>query len=600
MVEGSTGCPEPQAQTADGPAIYELVIERFRGIESLVWHPARGVNVILGGGDVGKSTILDALGLLLSPTNPSIVPGTDFYRRDESRGFVIETTVSIPPETGINYQLRPSWPWAWDGTKVVVPSTEDDGNSKGEPVYRLRVRGTEDLELVYEIVQPDNTADPLSLALRRAIGLVRLSSHDHGDRDLRLVYGSALDRLLSDKGLRSRLASETAKRDVKGQLTPEAKEALSNLDVAFREATLPCGLNLELTGGPGLSVAALIGLTADRGGVSLPLASWGTGTRRIATLTISEQNQGEAPITLIDEVERGLEPYRQRSLVEKLQVGRSQVFMTTHSQYILAAALEATLWYVDATGKIGLLEPRKTARARREDPEVFLSRLTVVAEGASEVGFVITLLENALEKSLHMFGVHVSDGGGQETTLDLLEALAAGGLLFAGFADNEEGKHASRWGDLASSLGPLLFRWASGCLEENVINAIHEERLLGLIADPNEDKTGKRLRTLADRLGIEKKDFATIKATAGPDLRNLIIAAAMGHVPATVPEGDKSLRKEFKAHGQDWFKTRQGGRELAEKVFTLGAWETLGPELLLSCNAVRTALGLPERPSLTP
>ena len=74
----------------------------------------------------------------------------------------------------------------------------------------MRVRGTEDLELVYEIVQPDGSADPFPVALRRAIGLVRLSGDDRNDRDLRLVQGSAFDRLLSDKNLRSRIAARTA------------------------------------------------------------------------------------------------------------------------------------------------------------------------------------------------------------------------------------------------------------------------------------------------------------------------------------------------------------------------------------------------------
>ena len=41
--------------------IRQLHIERFRGIESLKWNPASGMNVILGGGDVGKTTILEAI-----------------------------------------------------------------------------------------------------------------------------------------------------------------------------------------------------------------------------------------------------------------------------------------------------------------------------------------------------------------------------------------------------------------------------------------------------------------------------------------------------------------------------------------------------------
>jgi putative ATP-dependent endonuclease of OLD family len=270
------------------PTIYHLAIERFRCIKTLSWRPAKGVNVILGGGDVGKTTILDAIGLLLSPTNPPTLADTDYHGRAIDAGFAIEAIVSLPTQSGINQQTKPAWPWDWNGSDAIVPSIDDDG-IKGEPVYRLRVRGTEDLELAYEIVQPDGTTDNLSVGLRRSIGLVRLSGDDRNDRDLRLVQGSALDRLLSDKALRSRLASELAKSDVAEHLTDDAKKALEALDQVFKKKNLPDELDLAITGGQGLSITALIGLTANREGVQLPLASWGSGTRRFAALAIAEQ-----------------------------------------------------------------------------------------------------------------------------------------------------------------------------------------------------------------------------------------------------------------------------------------------------------------------
>jgi len=575
--------------------IYHLAIDRFRGIKTLSWPPAAGVNVILGGGDVGKTTILDAIALLFSPTNPSILSDTDYYGRDDKAGFVIEAIVSLPPSTGIANQIKPSWPWDWNGREAVVPTIEGEGSPKNEPVYRLRVRGTEDLELAYEIVRPDGETDSFPVALRRAIGLVRLSGDDRNDRDLRLVQGSALDRLLSDKGLRSRLASELAKKDVKGELLDSAKDVLKALDVAFRSKRLPDGLDLAITGGQGMSVAALIGLTAQRESVQLPLANWGAGTRRIAALTIAEQNQGETPITLVDEIERGLEPYRQRSLMEKLQTGRSQAFVTTHSPSAISASSNASLWYVDHTGGIGLLDPAKTTRHRKNDPEIFLSRLTIVAEGASELGFVTTLLEKALGSGLEKHGIHVSDGGGHEATLGLLEALAGGGMRFGGFVDHE-GKHPTRWEKVSKSLDKLLFRWESGHLEENIIGAVHDDKLKALIIDPTDEKTGMRLRTLATRLGIDEKDFETINAKATAGLKALIIATASGIVPE-----DKVLeRKDYKAHGQVWFKTFEGGCELAVKVFSLGLWPTLKPQFLPFCNAVRAAVDLSEITDLTP
>jgi putative ATP-dependent endonuclease of OLD family len=575
--------------------IYQLSIERFRSIKEFSWCPGKGVNLILGGGDVGKTSILDAIALLLSPVNSSNVLDTDYLGRDVEAGFSIEAVVTLPPESGINSQSKQSWPWQWNGKEAVVPNSEGTVDT-GEEVYRIRVRGTEDLELIYEVAQPDGTADNFHVALRRAIGLVRLSGDDRNDRDLRLVQGSALDRLLADKGLRSRLASDLAEHDVKAELRDESKKALAELDLAFRKEHLPDKLDLALTGNQGFSVTALIGLTADRKGVQLPLASWGAGTRRIASLAVAEQNQGEAPITLVDEIERGLEPYRQRALMGKLQSGKSQTFITTHSPFSISAATEASLWYVDHEGRIGHLDPKKTGRHRKEDPETFLAYLSVIPEGAAEKGFTTALLQKALNSSPEAHGIHVSDGGGHESTLGLLEALAEGGLRFGGFADDEGGLHPERWQKLTSKLGTLMFRWASGCLEENVIAALQDEKLEALLTDPEGIKTGMRLRTLADRLGIAEKDFVTVKTKAGDGFRALMTAAAMGKIPA----GKESEKKQYQSHAQCWFKSVSGGEELASKVFSLGAWPTLKPQLLPFCNAVRKAVDLEEIQDLVP
>lgn len=571
------------------PKIRRLVIERFRGISSLSWNPGAGVNVILGGGDVGKTTILDAIGLLLNPTNATAVTDTEYYLRKEDVGFSIEAVMAIPDAVPINQQAKPAWPWAWNGTEAVVPNL-DDGSPPQDPVYKLRVRGTEDLELVYEIVQPDGTGDILTVGLRRAVGLVRLGGDDRNDRDLRLVHGSALDRLLSDKGLRSRLTTELAKSDVRDELSPAAKDLLQALDVSFKEKSLPSGLDLAITGSQGLAITALIGLTAKHDEVALPLASWGSGTRRLAALAIAEQTQGPAPITLVDEVERGLEPYRQRVLMEKLQSSASQIFVTTHSASAVAAASNANFWYVDHKSGIGPLDSRKIARHRKGDPETFLARLSIVAEGVTEVGFVSELLARAGLASLEQYGIHLADGGGNESTIDLLEALAAGGLRFGGFVDNERGQHSGRWAKVKEGLGPLLFQWTTGCVEETVIDLLAEDKLEALLTDPEGEKTGKRLRTLAVRCGTDSKDFKTIADSAGRNLRQLIRDAATGTVPGGLTEG--SEKKQYKAHSQDWFKTLDGGRELARKVFGLGLWPTLKTQLLPFCNSVLAVAGL--------
>jgi putative ATP-dependent endonuclease of OLD family len=581
------------AQSA--PAIRRLTIERFRSIASLTWLPKQGVNFILGGGDSGKTTILDAIALLLSPNNPAVVPDTDYFDRNVDGGFAIEAALAFPDDSAISHMLKPAWPWDWNGTEPVVPSVSEEQTTHNEPVYRLRVTATADLELIYEIVQPDGSTDSLTVALRRQIGLVRLGGDDRNDRDLRFVQGSALDRLLSDKALRSRLGTSLAETKVSKSLTTESKDALTQLDDAFRKKALPHDLDLAITGSPGLSVMALIGLTAQRNGVELPLTVWGSGTRRLSALAISEQNLGPAAITLVDEIERGLEPYRQRSLVRKLESAAAQVFATTHSLTAVGSASEGVaLWYLDHKGNIGPLHDKKIAKHRQRDPAFLLARLTVVAEGATEFGFLSALLEWAAKAPPEDFGIHITDAGGNETALGLLEALAGAGTLFSGFADNE-GKFSGRWAQVKAKLNDLLFQWESGCLDENVITLIPDDRLEAFI-DDGAGRNGMRLRTLADRLGIADKSFAALKQAAGTNLKKVVVEAALGKVPA----GKEAEKKQYEAHAQLWFKSNAGGRELAEKMFSFGIWPTLKPKLLPFVNAVRRAVDLDDVQDIVP
>lgn len=578
------------------PVILALKIERFRGIKTLCWHPERGVNIILGGGDTGKTTVLDAIALLLSPTNPSVLAESDYFERDIKSEFVISAVLELPPSTNISRQFRTSWPWAWDGSKAIVPAVPADGKTVDRPVYCLRVRGTEDLEILYELVQPDGTSAPLSVSLRRAIGLVRLSGDDRNDRDLRLVQGSALDRLLTDPALRSRMSSALASNEISMALLAPGQAALHDLDRQFEQRGLPKGLDLAITGGQGVSIASLVGLTAMQSNIKLPLVSWGAGTRRLAALTIAEQNQATNPV-VVDEVERGLEPYRQRVLTGRLEEAESQTFLTTHSPCVLSAVRASKIWYLDASGSLGKLDGTKVRSHLASDPEAFLSRLALVVEGLTEVGFVTYLLEKALGAPLRTHGIHVTDGKGHETCLELLGALSGAGLQFGGFVDDENGKHPEAWGRLEKRSGPLLFRWKSGCVETNMVSALPDDKLESLLLDPEDEKTGARLRTLSERLGIVERTYQDIRAKAGSEFRELLIGAVLGSVPPYIDE--KEEKKKYKSHSQCWFKSRSGGEELAEKMFVLDAWPSLKGQLLPFCNAVRHLVRLPDLTDLS-
>lgn len=160
--------------------VRKLSIRRYRGLESLDWRPDPTLNLVLGGGDVGKTTILDAVGLLLSASNATTVSETDYWRRDNTTEFSIEGVVSLPKRVDPNSLSVLLMPWEWNGQDAVLPGNPQDGDvaEATNPVYRLRVRGTPDLELVWEVVQPDDSTIPLSAAFRKKIGLIRLSADD--------------------------------------------------------------------------------------------------------------------------------------------------------------------------------------------------------------------------------------------------------------------------------------------------------------------------------------------------------------------------------------------------------------------------------------
>ena len=574
------------------PQIRRLTIERFRGIQSLTWKPAPGLNIILGGGDVGKTTILDAIALLLHPTNTFPLSGADYWQRKVDLEFAIEAVFSLKGVPAISQSSEMNWPWQWDGDQAVIPPQFDPGETENaepsEPVYCLRVRGTSELETVYEVAQPNGTATNLSVGLRRAIGLVRLAGEDRNDRDLRLVQGSALDRLLQDKGLRAKLGYELSEEDVKDVLSDNSKTKLADLENAFKSKTLPTDLGLGITGGPGLSINALVGLTAKKEEATLPLSNWGSGTRRLAALTIAAALQDEHPITVVDEVEKGLEPYRQRKLVKSLQAGGAQVFLTTHSASVLTAASDAGVWYLDMQGKLGTLASSKVGRHFESDPEAFLSRMAIVCEGATEVGFADTILRKGIGDLLAQ-GIHVTDGGGHVYALQLLEGLATGGLSFAAMVDTE-GQFPGRWASLKQTLGDLLLQWPSGCLEEHIIPFFDNTGLQALIEDPDGERTGMRLRSLADRLNINDTTFERIQEVAGANLKQLIVDASAGNIPND-PSLTPDNKKRLKGWCKNWFKTTEGGRELANKVFDLGAWPSLRPTLLPFVNAIRGTVG---------
>ncbi len=553
------------------------------------------MNIILGGGDCGKSTILEALCLLFNPSGNRSLTESDFWNKKSENGFSIEATIYVSDDFEFSAGTKIYWSWEWDGDNPVLPAAEADQVPEAQsPVFRVAVSATGDYELSWEIIQPDGSREHFPVGLRRKIGLVELTNDDRYDRDLRLVYGSALDRLIADNSLRSKIGHAISRIPLKDSLNDDAKRSLDRLDSTLQKEHLPSGLDLGVTTSQGISIGSLIGLLANKGDVSLPFSSWGAGTCRMAALQISAAKNNGTRITTIDELERGLEPYRLRQLVSSLLKSESQSFVTTHSPVAVSCSEGAQLWYLDAAGNLGALNREKTATQQRRDPETFLSRVSVIAEGETEVGFINGILEKLFHGNPLDAGVRVCLGQGDDQLLDLLESLNKSGIKFAGFADND-GKKPERWEQLKAAMEAQLFQWPNGCIETNILSMLPDEYLENLFKDQDGDWDGYRLRNIATRLGIEGKSFEEIRRAAEEQkkqLRDIMIEAATGDSSGVEDRGEK---KSWKKHAQNWFKKADGsgGRELLLHLINSGKWGALEEALRPFFNSVLT---LSEKP----
>lgn len=73
--------------------IRRLEIRNFRSIKTLDWAPSPGINCLIGPGDSGKSTILDAIDLCLGARRSISIADTDFYELVVSEPIVITVTL---------------------------------------------------------------------------------------------------------------------------------------------------------------------------------------------------------------------------------------------------------------------------------------------------------------------------------------------------------------------------------------------------------------------------------------------------------------------------------------------------------------------------
>ncbi|OYO02624.1 ATP-dependent nuclease [Enemella evansiae] len=461
-----------------------LQIEHFRGVDTATWEINRRLVALVGAGDSTKTTLLDAIGLVLSPSYNPQFTDADFYKFDLAKNIVIEAVVTDLPnnlvkESQLGKDRSGLMP---DG--VLVHDPIDDA----EECLVVRLTVTSDLEPTWEVVRPESDdAHPISASQRRQLGFFRLG--ERPDFHFRWARGSALSGLTDGRDGASSVILD-AHREARAAVFKTEPNALHVAANAAQESASTFGAAAfgELRPGlePGSSSSTHALLLHDG---EVPLSSLGLGTRRLTSLAIQDRAMEEGSIITIDEIEHGLEPHRLAQAIHRLrqrtEANKLQIIMTTHSPVAVTTLRAEDIEVVHADGggnttcrsvPSDLDNVRGTLRSA---PDALLGRRVMVGEGATEVGVLRTLLRHWDEQRLGegmdgsaAMGTVFFNGVGGAQSLQRATNFRGLGYPTCALLDNDD-PAIDVAVEQAEDAGVTVHRWSQGCdIEHEICRAL--------------------------------------------------------------------------------------------------------------------------------
>jgi len=404
------------------PAIRNLSIRNFRGIAYLDWDPHPGMNAIIGPGDSCKTTILEALDLVIGSRRGSFTDA-DFHQLNTGDPIVIDVTIGDLPKEVLNLEayIRFLRGYLWG----LVFDEPRDGT---EPVITVRLKVGEDCEptwcLFSERVDPADLPRDIRGDHRALISAQRIGANvgQH------LAWGprSVLTRLSEKRdGLAAVLAkaNRAARQDFRIEDAEDLRPAVNSARTVAKDMAVAGALDAEAAL-DARAVNVSNGAIALHDGRGVPLRALGIGSSRLLAAGLQAAAAAAIPILLLDEAEHGLEPHRIARMLQhlgsKAECAAQQIFLTTHSPVVLRELSAEQLWVVrrsaDDVVKLHDISGIEGAKGLlRSHPEAFLSPTVLICEGATEIGLCrgIDIYETGQGKEgMALYGVSLADGTG--------------------------------------------------------------------------------------------------------------------------------------------------------------------------------------------
>lgn len=408
--------------------VLQLKVENFRGIKNadLAFD---GHTLLVGGNNVGKSTVCDALDLVLGPDRLGRFPPVeefDFYNAE----YLAEDGVT-PKQLRIAVMLVDLSPevertcfahtelWHLQEKRLLAQGQADQGVPPGvvrclrlETVAAYNPEEDEfeaDTCFSHSPNSVDGELDRVGKKVKRLFGFLYLRTLRTGSRALSLERGSLLDIILRLQGVRTGLWEKSIKRlrELDPPIDADATDLTPVLDSIEKRLAqyIPVNGNGRATQ---LFVSQLtrehlrktmsffLSMSPDQKPV--PFQDVGTGTLNtlvLALLSFIAEVKKENVIFAMEEPEIALPPHTQRRIANYLLEETTQCFVTSHSPYVIerfdpdqimilrrGAAADVTATVVSSgTTLKGKMYKR---HARRGLAEAMLGPGVIVAEGITE------------------------------------------------------------------------------------------------------------------------------------------------------------------------------------------------------------------------
>lgn len=378
--------------------ICKVEIQNFRTIRLLNWQPSPGLNCLIGPGDSGKTTILDAIDLCLGARRNISFADTDFYGLDVTQPISITLTLGSLPDALMRLDSYGNYLQAFNRANGLVTEEPEQGL---ETVLCLRLTVDSELEPVWSLVSQRSQAQgqERNIAWKDRLLLAPARLGTYASSNLSWTRGSVLNRLTEERpnlGAELANAARQARTSFGGQAGAQLAATLQIVTQKANELGVPVGGNTQaLLDAHAVSIGD--GAIALHDATGVPLRSLGTGSSRLLVAGMQRAAAQQTSVALVDEVEYGLEPHRLTRLLNSLGAKENspplQVFLTTHSPVAVRELNGNQLFVVRKSPdgahqilQVGVADDiQSTVRA---DPEAFLARSVIVCEGASEVGLI--------------------------------------------------------------------------------------------------------------------------------------------------------------------------------------------------------------------